>query len=74
MNAEAETESASLDWLFDVEVLLSNDTVGSAVGVALEPQAESTSPMMAVAMNILVNRPLRLRNSMLRVLFLCSAR
>jgi len=40
MTAEAETESASLDWVFDEELLLSSETVGMAVGVAVEVQAE----------------------------------
>jgi hypothetical protein len=49
MVAEAETEFASLDCIFDEELLLSSDTVGMAVGVeAVAAQAESNNAIMTV--------------------------
>jgi hypothetical protein len=52
MFADAETEFASLDCVFDEELLLlSSDTVGIAVGVeAAAPHAESNNAIMMVMM------------------------
>lgn len=57
MNADAETEFASLDWVLEEEVLLSSDIVGIGVGVdASVPHAESniTMPMIAMKHSFLI--------------------
>src|SRR5690242_15636722 len=61
MFAEAETEVASLDCVFDEELLLSSDTVGIAVGVeAVAAQAERNNAITNMTIYVFFILVLRL--------------
>ena len=61
MDAEADTESLSLDWVSEEELLPPSDTVGIGVGLdAMEAQAERSSTVKLTIKSVFVNRVLRL--------------